>query len=92
MRLPYYNGPSAIRNDLIRMVPFINAPVFAFTAPVLLRLIKRKDTFVEVGIMLQSRRFGKTNISSPWNIFSALKTVLWLFWDINIAERFRIAP
>ncbi len=61
-------------------------------APILLRLIKRKHTYVEVGISLQPRHYGRASINSLWNIFSALKMVAWLFWDINIAERFRKVP
>lgn len=88
MRLHYYNGPCVIRSDLVKTAPTVNSRGFAFLAPILLRLIKRKHTFIEVGITLQHRQFGRPSISSIRNIFSALKTVSWLFWDINIAERF----
>lgn len=88
-RLHYYNGPCVIRSDLIEKVPTVNSRGFTFMAPILLRLIKRKHTYVEVGITLQPRHYGKPSVSSVGNIFSALKTISWLLWDINIAERLR---
>lgn len=89
MRLHYYNGPCVIKSNLIKTAPTVNSRGFTFLAPILLRLIKRKHTFVEIGITLQHRQFGKPSVSSIGNIFSALKTVSRLFWDINIAERLR---
>jgi len=88
-RLHYYNGPCVIRSDLVKSVPTVNSRGFAFMAPILLRLIKRKHTYVEVGIKLQPRRYGRPSVGSLWNILSAVKTIAWLFWDINFGERFR---
>ncbi len=90
-RLRYYNGPCVVRSDLIKQVPTVNSRGFAFMAPILLRLIKRKHTYVEVGIMFQPRHYGRASVSSLWNIFSAVKTVAWLFWVINVGERLREA-
>jgi len=87
--LHYYNGPCAIRSDLAKSVPTVNSCGFAFMAPILLRLIKQKHSYVEVGITLQPRRYGWPSVSSLCNIFSALKTIAWLFWDINLGERLR---
>lgn len=89
LRLHYYNGPSVIRSDLIKTVN-VTTRGFAFQAIILLRLIKRKHSFVEVGIMLEPRQFGKSSLSLR-KILSVVKTLAWLFWDIDIAERFRKA-
>ncbi|MBA7659869.1 Undecaprenyl-phosphate 4-deoxy-4-formamido-L-arabinose transferase [subsurface metagenome] len=88
-RLHYYNGPCVIRTDLAKSVTTVNSRGFAFMAPILLRLIKRGYTYIEAGIMLQNRRYGKPSISPIWNIFSASRTVWWLFWYINFSKRFR---
>ncbi len=88
LRLHYYNGPCAIRSDLIRTAT-VDTHGFAFMASILLQLIKQKYTFVEVGIILEPRHFGKSKLISPRNILSVVKTVAWLFWDINIARHFR---
>ncbi len=85
MRLHYYNGPFVIRRNLIKTVP-VNTSGFAFMASILLRLIKRKHTFVEVGIMLEPRQFGKSSLSLR-KIASVVKSIARLFWDINIAQR-----
>ncbi|MDP2932253.1 MAG: glycosyltransferase family 2 protein [Chloroflexota bacterium] len=88
-RLHYYNGPCAFRTDLAKSVPTVNSRGFAFMAPILLRLMKRGHSYVEVGILLQNRRYGRPTISSLWNIFSALRTIARLFWDINLGKYFR---
>jgi len=88
-RLRYYNGPCVVRSELIKKAPTVNSRGFTFMAPILLQLIKRKHTYVEVGIMVQPRYYGRPSVSSLWNILSAVKTVSWLFWDINILQRLR---
>ena len=88
-RLHYYNGPCVIRTDLVKLIPTVNSPGFAFMAPILLRLIKQKHTYIEVGITLQNRRYGRPSINQLFNIFSALRTVIWLFWDINVLNHIK---
>ena len=88
MRLHYYNGPSAIRSDLLKTA-LVNTRGFAFQASILVQLIKQKRTFVEVGIILAPRRFGKSTMVSPKNLASVVKTIARLFWDTNITRRLR---
>ena len=89
-RLHYYNGPCVIRSDLVKSVPTVNSPGFAFMAPILLRLMKEGYSYTEVGMTLEPRRYGAPSINSLINIFSALKTIAWLLWDINVTRRFRV--
>jgi len=86
-RIHYYNGPFVIRREFLIKVP-VNTSGFAFMASIVLRLIKWKCTYVEVGIMLQPRRFGRSSFSLR-KIAAVVRIVCWLFWDISIAERFR---
>ena len=88
-KLHYYNGPCVIRSDLAKSVPTVNSPGFAFMAPILLRLLKQGHSYTEVGITLEARRYGAPSVSSLINIISALRTIAWLFWDINVTRRFR---
>lgn len=90
-RLRYYNGPCVIRSELVRSVPPVYSRGFAFLATILLRLIRRKHSYVQVGIRLQPRSFGKPSIGSWHNIFNAARTIARLYWDINIAEYFKKA-
>ena len=86
MRLHYYNGPCAMRTNLIKTVK-VNTRGFAFMACILIQLIKRRHSFVEVGILLETRKFGKSTMLSAKNIASVLKTIAWLFWNINVSKR-----
>ncbi|MBA7642862.1 Undecaprenyl-phosphate 4-deoxy-4-formamido-L-arabinose transferase [subsurface metagenome] len=88
-RLRYYNGPCVIRTKLVKPMPTVNSRGFAFMAPILLRLLKQKHTYTEVGIILQNRRHGRPSVNQIFNIFSALKTVIWLFWDINVLNHIK---
>lgn len=85
--LRYYNGPCVIRTDLVRAACTVESRGFTFMAPMLLKLIGLKHTYVEVGIMLQPRVYGRPSVSSWWNILSAARTVGRLFWDINVVHR-----
>ena len=73
--------------DLIKSVP-VNAKGFAFMASIVLQLLKRKHSYEQTGVMLAPRRYGKSSLSLR-KILSVIRTMTWLFWDINIAERFR---
>ena len=88
-KLHYYNGPCVFRSDLVKSARTVNSRGFVFMAPILLQLMKRKHTYVEVGIMLQPRHYGRPSASSLTNIVEALKNITRLFWDINISQRLR---
>ena len=84
----YYNGPVAIRTELVKSVPPVFSRGFAFSATILLRLMRQKRSYVQVGFMLQPRAFGQPSIGSLKNIKEAFGVVMRFFWDINVAERF----
>jgi glycosyltransferase involved in cell wall biosynthesis len=87
-RIHYYNGPMAIRTDLVKSVPQVNSRGFAFTATILLRLMRQKKSYIQVGFLLQPRVFGQPSIGSLKNIKEALGVIMRFYWDINIMERF----
>lgn len=91
-RIRYYNGPCVIRRELIEIAPTFKSRDFTFMAPILLSLIRRKHSFVQVGIELQPRRYGKPSFRSVQSILNAGKMALWLFWNVHLtdpAQRFR---
>jgi glycosyltransferase involved in cell wall biosynthesis len=83
----YYNGPGVFPTGYIRTMPEVHSRGFAFMAPIILRLIRRGRSYIEVGIKLQPRLYGKPNISSLQNIFSVLKMLLQLLPDIYFREK-----
>lgn len=88
MRLKYYNGPSAIRVKLINQTE-VYTHGFAFQACILVQLVKRKYSYAQVGIRLAPRRFGKSTMVSTKNITLVLKTIRWLYWNVNVTRRLR---
>ncbi|MFC1990737.1 glycosyltransferase family 2 protein [Chloroflexota bacterium] len=85
LRLHYYNGPTVNKRDLIKSVN-VTTTGFDFQARILIRLIKQKYSFVQVGIMLEHRQHGKSNLSLR-KILNVVKIIPQIFWEINFAER-----
>jgi glycosyltransferase involved in cell wall biosynthesis len=87
LRLHYYNGPTVNRRDLIKSVK-VTSHGFDFQAQILLRLIRQKHSFVQVGIILEPRQHGKSSLSLP-KMLKVAQIIPKIFWDINIVERFK---
>jgi len=85
-RLRYYNGPAVFRTELLKPIDTVYSRGFVFMAPIILRLLKRKCTYVQVGILLQPRKYGNPSFNLCFSILGALKTILGLFWSINIVS------
>ena len=88
-KLRYYNGPCVFRTDLVKPMTTVNSRGFAFMAPILLRLMKQKHTYTEVGITLQNRRYGKASVNNLLNILSAIEMIVWLVWTMHLARVFK---
>ena len=88
LRLKYYNGICIHRTDLARKsVPTTFG--FAFAAEMAIKLLKSGFSFVEVPIRIKPT--DKSSAFKAKNIISVIKTIISLFWRINIKrERIRI--
>jgi len=87
-KLHYYNGPCVFRTDLVKPMTTVNSRGFAFMAPILLRLLKQKHTYTEMGITLQNRPYGRASVNNLLNILSAIKMITWLVWTMHLASVF----
>ena len=87
LRLKYYNGICIHRTDLARKsVPTTFG--FAFAAEMTIKLLKSGFSFVEVPIRIKPT--DKSSAFKAKNIISVIKTIISLFWRINIKrERIR---
>lgn len=86
--LQYYHGPTIYNRDIIKTIP-ITTHGFAYQAEALTKILRTGHSFVELGIRLKGRRYGKTNAFKIKNIISVARTVLRLFWRVYIKERGR---
>ena len=91
LRLKYYNGLSVYRRDLLLSVLSKISDSFAFSAQILIMLLKSGASFVEVPIKIQSKPGGKSSAFRIKNIIGVIKAIITLFWRINIKrERIKI--
>lgn len=86
LKLRYYNGPCIIRTRVIRGISY-HASSFAYMAAILVRLLKRGHSCVEIGVHLRGREFGRSKAISIRNILSVAHTVLSLFWEVRLKDR-----
>ncbi len=83
----YYNGPAMFRTDILRAVP-ITTFSFAFVAEIVVRLIKRGHSYIEVPMVLRPERKGlNLRVFRPRNTWGVVKTILRLWWRIQIQHK-----
>lgn len=82
LKLNYYNGPVIHKRNLITSVK-LSTNSFAFQAEALVKLIKSGYSFVQVGMHLNERKYGKSKALRTKNILGALKTVIKLIRDTS---------
>jgi len=85
LRLRYYNGPCIIRTRLIRAIAHYTRG-FAYMAAIVVQLLKKGHSFVEVGVRLSERKSGQSKAFSIRNVLSVVRTVLSLFWGVRLKD------
>lgn len=91
LNLKYYNGLSVYKRDLLLSVLPKIGDSFAFSAQILIMLLKSGASFIEVPIKIQSKPGGKSSAFRFKNVIGVIKAILSLFWRINIKkERIKI--
>jgi len=86
LRLNYVNGPTVHRREVIQAVK-VSTDGFALFAEVMVRLIRSGHSYLEIGIPIRERKQGGVKAFKPKNVVSVLKTVCFLFWDVNVMHR-----
>lgn len=81
LNLKYYNGISIHKRELLNSIK-ITTCGFAYHSEILVRLIKSSKSYIELGIYLKQREYGKSKAFSFKNIISVLKTIIKLWLDI----------
>jgi dolichol-phosphate mannosyltransferase len=87
LNIKYYNGSNFCRRELVQQVEK-NAEGYGIFSEVLIRLLKSGCTFVEVGISNQDTE-GNSHSLSFKNVQKVVRSVLALFWDIQVKPRLR---
>lgn len=79
----YYNGPCVFRTSIVKTQRILSSWGFLFMAPLILRLLDNGNKYVQVGIVLQPRIYGKPSFRSLGSIVGALGVVGSLFWELH---------
>jgi len=82
LRLRYYNGNLLIRKELLRSIPIDTN--FSYLAAVLVRLLKRGCSYIEIGISLQRRQKGQSKALRLGNFASVATSILMLFLETRL--------
>lgn len=86
LKLNYYNGPVIHKREIIKSISF-STNSFAFQVEALVKLIKSGHSFIQVGMYLVERRYGKSKAFRLKNIIGVLKTVVTLFLDVYLFKK-----
>jgi len=86
LNLRYYNGFVIYKKEDIKRFNF-STNSFAFQVEALVKLIKSGRSFAQVGTYFMPRKYGKSKVFHPRNVFGVLKTILQLFIDTRILHR-----
>ncbi len=88
LRLNYYNGPVIHKREIIKSV-HLSTDSFAFQIEALVKLVKSGHSFIQVGMFLKEREYGKSKAFRFKNIIGVLKTVIILFLDIYLFKKLK---
>ncbi len=87
LNLTYYNGLSVYKRDFLNILLPQMTHSFAFSAEILVNLLKSGATYLEVPVKIKTRISGKSSAFKIKNIVGTAKTILVLFWNINIKKK-----
>ena len=87
INLRYYNGLVVHKKSIISRVK-ITTFGFAYQAEILSKLIKAGYSYKQVkGMDLKSREHGSTKIFRPRNVFSVIKTIFFIFYNLRFKNK-----
>ncbi len=89
LKIDYYNGPCLLRRRLVSDVR-VRTNGFAYMAAILVTLLKRGHSHVQLTIPLQYRQSGRSKAVSVKNIASVLATLKDLWIDCHSPRRNKI--
>lgn len=83
--IPYYNGLSIHRTELLRQLE-ITTSSFAFQAEIILKLLSQGRTWLPCPVPIAERNNGPTKAFKPRNIVGVLLTVIRLARSVNFSR------
>ncbi|MBI1975287.1 MAG: glycosyltransferase family 2 protein [Parcubacteria group bacterium] len=88
MHLRYFNGPAVFEASALRGVKMTTFS-FAYMAEIVITLLKRGHSYIEVPMILKPERKGANLRVFRWkNVANVVKTITSLFWRIQVMRRY----
>jgi len=84
LNMHYYTGPCVFRSDVAKRLPS-GAPGSVFVAELLIRLLRERQSYVEVGLQPLPRSGGATKTFRFKNVLDVFASVIRLFWELRVA-------
>ncbi len=82
-RMKYYTGPCVYKSTVAKRLP-IRARGSLSVAELLVRLLRARQTYIEVGIQPKPRSSGSTKTFRLRNLIDVFGSVLSLFWELRV--------
>lgn len=89
LRIRYYNGPIIVKKEIWQTIP-MTTNGFAYMAEVVATLLKRGLTYTEIPIVLTPELKGVNFWALRRNIFNVSKTIVSLFWRLNLKRQWYV--
>ena len=83
VKVRYYTGPCVYKTAVARRLP-ARAHGSLFVAELLVRLLRARQTYVEVGLQPLPRSSGSTKTFRLRNLIDVFGSVLRLFWELRV--------
>lgn len=87
--LKYYNGSTLVPKHCFNKI-HVKTSSYAYEAELLIKLLNRGHSYVEVGVRDIFEKGRKTRSFSLKNIFGVVKFIFVIFWEIKISPKFNI--
>jgi glycosyltransferase involved in cell wall biosynthesis len=87
LNMRYYTGPCVFKSAVAKRFP-IGAPRSVFVAELLVRLLRARQSYVEVGLQPLPRSSGGTKTFRLKNVIDVFGSTLRLFWELRVQHAF----
>jgi glycosyltransferase involved in cell wall biosynthesis len=88
VNMRYYTGPCVFRTGVAKRFP-PGAEGSLFVAELIVRLLRERQTYVEVGLQPLPRSSGSTKTFRLENVVNVFGSILLLFWELRVRRVFQ---
>ena len=87
LNLKYYDGLSVYKREFLRALLPQMTHSFAFSAEIIINLLKSGATYIEVPVKIKPRTSSRSSAFKIKNIIGTIKAIIKLFWNVRIKKK-----